>query len=223
MGDNTKELPYWQVNIPEDQRSDECPVFLRDVKVRDLKIISTPDTDFSILTWEDVQTLVGANRIDHLCRLPSELRRYLAFIWQIKQDYGTVTNFLLEKRLGWHLPLKPRGAPFEHDDDIKVLYNDWPYGIDPRIVHLLVWTKFPLQEDAETGDLTAEGRATIEEYVNSTFRSRVPADQVLWFRNWSSLKSVRTVEHFHVMLYDPDMDFINEITNGDIPYSKRAS
>lgn len=35
--------------------------------------------------------------------------------------------------------------------------------------------------------------------------------------NWKSLKSIHAVEHFHVMLYDPDMDFIEEITDGDIP------
>lgn len=121
---------------------------------------------------------VAANRIDYLRRLPSDLRRYHAFTWKLKQDYGSVTNFLLEKRLGWSLPLEPKGAPFECSDDIKILYNDWPYGVDPRIVHLLVWTKFPLREDPETGDLTAEERVAIDEYVNKTFRTKVPADQV---------------------------------------------
>ncbi len=32
-------------------------------------------------------------------------------------------------------------------DDIKIIYNDWPYGIDKSIVHLCVWTKFPLDVD----------------------------------------------------------------------------
>ena len=31
--------------------------------------------------------------------------------------------------------------------DIKIIYNDWPYGIDKSIVHLCVWTKFPLDVD----------------------------------------------------------------------------
>jgi len=46
--------------------------------------------------------------------------------------------------------------------------------------------------------------------------------QVAWFKNWKSLKSVHAVEHFHVMLYDPDMAFIHEITNGDVPQSAEA-
>ncbi len=32
-------------------------------------------------------------------------------------------------------------------EDIKIIYNDWPYGIDKSIVHLCVWTKFPLDVD----------------------------------------------------------------------------
>jgi hypothetical protein len=41
--------------------------------------------------------------------------------------------------------------------------------------------------------------------------------QVIWFKNWASLKSVKSVEHFHVMLFDPDPDFVREVTNGDVP------
>lgn len=46
--------------------------------------------------------------------------------------------------------------------------------------------------------------------------------QVLWFKNWKSLKSVHAVEHFHVMLYDPDPQFLKEITNGDVPMCAKA-
>lgn len=41
--------------------------------------------------------------------------------------------------------------------------------------------------------------------------------QVMWFKNWAALKSIHAVEHFHVMLFDPDPDFIRQVTNGDIP------
>ena len=45
--------------------------------------------------------------------------------------------------------------------------------------------------------------------------------QIIWFKNWKSLKSIHAVEHFHVMLYDPDPAFVDEVTNGDIPLSKK--
>jgi len=46
--------------------------------------------------------------------------------------------------------------------------------------------------------------------------------QVIWFKNWKILKSINSVEHFHVMLYDPDPDFIKEIMNGDVPLIQKV-
>jgi len=46
--------------------------------------------------------------------------------------------------------------------------------------------------------------------------------QVIWFKNWKILKSVHAVEHFHVMLYNPDPNFVNEITNGDVSLSQKV-
>lgn len=107
-------------------------------------------------------------------------------------------------------------------EDIRILYNDWPYGIDQDIIHLVVWTKFELSDDPVTGELTREARAAIEQYVQKTFYSRVAPKQVVWFKNWKSLKSVHAVEHFHVMLHRPDMEFIREITRGDVPLIERV-
>lgn len=63
-------------------------------------------------------------------------------------------------------------------EDIRILYNDWPYGIEEGVVHLVVWTKFELEDDPATDDLTPRARQEIEDYVTRTFRSRVPSDQV---------------------------------------------
>lgn len=121
-----------------------------------------------------------------------------------------------------HWPnLTPLGAPFTQPSDLKILYNDWPYGLDERIVHLVVWTKFQLPEDEKTGDLTEEAREKVQGYVDKTFGSKLGNDKVVWFKNWRSLKSVHAVEHFHVMLFDPDMDFVKHITGGHVPMCKK--
>ena len=99
---------------------------------------------------------------------------------------------------------------------MKILCNDWPYGIDEDIVHLVVWTKFALDDDPLTGDLTVDGRAQIDDYVRRTFSSRMPADSVVWFKNWANLKRVEAVEHFHVLIYKPDPAFVAELTGGDV-------
>jgi hypothetical protein len=64
------------------------------------------------------------------------------------------------------------------EGDYKILYNDWPYGMEKGIVHLVVWTKFPLEDDPATGDLTSGAREEIDEFVGRTFRSRMPPGEV---------------------------------------------
>lgn len=103
-------------------------------------------------------------------------------------------------------------------EDVKILYNDWPYGIDPAIVHLVVWTKFELEDDPETGVSTPASRKQITEYVERVFGER--GGEVVWFKNWKSLKSVDAVEHFHVLMYKPDREFVREITGGDVPMTE---
>ncbi|KAF6810977.1 hypothetical protein CSOJ01_06044 [Colletotrichum sojae] len=214
---NSPTLPYWQVNVPPERRTDECPEGLRNLSAKDVGILSTPDAEYRPQTWDAVRRLVATNRLDLFQRVPSELRRYRLFIHQLVSEHGSVMNFVLRRRLGWTEPLVPEGRRFESGRDLKILYNDWPYGIDERIVHLVVWTKFELEEDAATGDLTEVARGEIEAYVDKTFRSRTKPDTVIWFKNWRSLKSVHAVEHFHVMLFDPGPGFVREITNGDVP------
>ena len=225
-------LPYWQVNVPADQRSAECPDFLRDANEKDQKILATPDSQFRRLAWPEVQDLIRTNRIDLFQRVPSDLRRYKAYVAKLKQEYGSVMNFVMAERLKWR-DLVPQGEPFSNPgktvaephsrqsltgatDDIKILLNDWPYGIDTRIVHLVVWVKFQLEEDPITGDLTNSARKQLDSYVDQTFRTHVGAGNCIWFKNWASLKSIHAVEHFHVMLFNTDTKFVEDVTDGDL-------
>ncbi|KAF5528947.1 hypothetical protein FMEXI_14452 [Fusarium mexicanum] len=214
---STETVPFWNMNIPEDQRTEECPDFLQGVHKKDQGILSTPDQEYHIFSWAEVRDIIQTNRLEKFKRVPSELRRYKAFAFHLKQKYGSVANFIHEHRLGWSTPVTPRRAPFEFEDDYKILWNDAPYGIDPRIAHLVVWTKFALVEDPATGDLTDKARKEIDDFVTKTFRAHIPEENVLWFRNWRSLQSVNTVQHFHVMLLNPDPDFVRKVTKGDVP------
>jgi hypothetical protein len=86
-------------------------------------------------------------------------------------------------------------------------------------VHLVIWTKFELEDDPVTGRSTKESQEEIEAYVQKTFALKVK--ELVWFKNWKSLKSVHAVEHFHVMLYKPDAEFLREITNGDVAMTEK--
>lgn len=41
-------------------------------------------------------------------------------------------------------------------------------------------------------------------------------ENVVWFLNWASLKSIHAVEHFHVLLFEPDEEFVERVTGGDV-------
>jgi hypothetical protein len=177
MGSNDPP-PFWHVNVPEPLRTAECPEFLANLNPKDVGIISTPDSQYHVLTWPEVQRTIADNRLDLFQRVPSELRRYLAYNWKLKQEYGSVMEFVLSKRLGWKEPIEAEGKPFEKAEDVKILWNDWPYGIDEKIVHLVVWTKFELLDDAATDDLTVEARKEIDDFVDETFGKRIGKENV---------------------------------------------
>ncbi|KAF2186769.1 hypothetical protein K469DRAFT_706758 [Zopfia rhizophila CBS 207.26] len=215
-------LPFWLVNVPREQWPSECPEFLKECGEKDRRIIGTPDAEYKRLSWEECKEIIRIKQVGLFHRVPSDLRRYRQFTHRLVKEYGSILNFIVNERLQWKTMI-PKGRPFEFEEDVKILYNDWPYGIDEKIVHLVVWTKFDLEEDQTTDDLTPEAHKAMEEYVTRTFCSRVKAEHVVWFKNWRHLKSVHAVEHFHVMLYDPDPEFMKEITKGDIPMAAKVS
>ncbi|KYK57686.1 hypothetical protein DCS_04699 [Drechmeria coniospora] len=210
-------VPYWQYNVSEGDKTTDCPPFLLNLSDKDRRIIGTPDSAYAPSSWSEVCALVSSNRLDLFQRAPSQLRRYKAYTYRLGREHGSVQDFILRERLGWTQPVRPRGRPFQFPDDIRIIYNDWPYGLDPNIVHLVVWTKFALESDGENGELTDAARVIIEAFVTTTFRQRVPPNQVVWFKNWSALRSIDLVEHFHVMMFGPDPDFVRQVTNGDVP------
>ena len=86
-------------------------------------------------------------------------------------------KFIVDERLKW-TDLQPSGAPFSNPNDIKVLFNDWPYGVDGRIVHLVIWSKFELEDDPETELLTVEAKSQVDAFVEKTFCSRMKPGHV---------------------------------------------
>lgn len=138
---------------------------------------------------------------------------------ELRREYGSVLNFVQQERLRWSSVEPSSDPPFNDTNDYKILYNDWPYGIDRDITHLVVWTKFLLEDDPTTGFLTPNSHKMIDNFVTRTFCSEagMQRDDVIWFKNWKSLKSVHALEHFHVMLYRAPAKFLKFITNDDIP------
>ena len=96
-GVEPSQLPYWQMNVPPDQRTEQCPRFLLDVSDKDRVILSTRDEDYRRSSWEQVKGIISLlplplnrialpnlpktaqNNLASFRRVPSDLRRYLEF------------------------------------------------------------------------------------------------------------------------------------------------
>lgn len=86
----------------------------------------------------------------------------------------------------------------------------------PGILHLVAWTKAPIAIMGGDGDLTPESRKVLEEFVDRTFVKRLGKDNVLWFKNWASIQSVRSVEHIHILVRGYDDAFVEDVVGKDV-------
>jgi Protein of unknown function (DUF3605) len=112
-------------------------------------------------------------------------------------------------------------APFADERDFKILPNDWPYGMEPGILHIVVWLKNRLEAEPGRGDMTPKTRGQVEEFVEKRFVERVEGltgtrEKVQWFKNWTALQSVPGLEHVHVLVRDVPEEIVLEWTGGEV-------
>ncbi|KAL4760009.1 GIG1 family protein [Aspergillus foveolatus] len=201
---------------------EEEPAFnLTDV---DRAVLAQTDEEFAYHGWEELKDIIARGDLGILKRKPSDLVRYLAWTKETKAKYGTIINYICQRRLGWQLPTEGPSfnnpIPFADPADYKILRNDWPYGLAKGIAHLVVWSRTPIPVQDADGVITAESHALIENFVQRTFVDRLaredgvknPQDRVLWFKNYIALQSVRGLEHVHILLRDVPDRFIYEWT-----------
>jgi hypothetical protein len=146
---------------------------------------------------------------------------------ETKLQYGSMSNYILQNRLpsSWKgPPFTPTSTvPFQDPSDYRALLNDWPYGLDPQITHIVVWSRTLIPVDDGNGDLTPESRKLVEGFVKRYFVDRLGEggdERVMWFKNWVSLQSVRSLEHIHVLVRGVSDDLIEQWT-GDRPSEVR--
>lgn len=174
-------------------------------------VLSQTDDEFKLHDWDELREIVDANRLEVFKRKPSDLRRYMQWTSETKAEYGSMTNYILKHRLPktWGAPpFTPLSdVPLQNPADYRILINDWPYGVTPDVTHLVVWSRTPIATDAGTGDVTDESRRLIREFVEERFIRALGdggKDRVIWFKNWVALQSVRSLEHFHVLVRNAD-------------------
>lgn len=198
---------------------------------RDIFILSTPPSsnkNDDDLSWQDLTVIITENNLSELKRRPADLRNYLRWKHYIEQTRlkGGVLEFMVTERLHWLSDeksdtikvLPPKDETFMKcvQHDFKILANDFPYAMQPGIVHVVVWTRTKIPIDPETGDLTSHSRDLINRYVDATFVKNIGLESrnsVLWFKNWAALQSIPALEHFHVLLHNPNLPELQKLYN----------
>jgi hypothetical protein len=110
--------------------------------------------------------------------------------------------------------------PFENPNDYKVLFTEWPYGLEAGMKHIIVWMRHHLQI-TEDGRLTPRARATVDAFVESHFKSKVqhlfssPEDKIQWGRSWGKFQSVPGIEHFHLFVRDIPDEILKQWTSSN--------
>ncbi|KAK2740943.1 hypothetical protein FQN57_005947 [Myotisia sp. PD_48] len=194
--------------MPSSATTDPPPFFLTET---DHAVLGQTDEEFVYHDWEELKDIIAQNKLELLKRTPSDLRRYLAWTTGIKEKYGSIMNYICQERLRWPITADPQTLavnpiPFADPNDFLILRNDWPYGLMPDITHLCVWLKPKIAVTPGDGDVTDESRKLIDDFVSRTFIARLSKvfddapDRVQWFKNWTSLQSVRALEHIHVLV-----------------------
>lgn len=200
----------------------------------DLYNLSITDKDFKPHTWENLKEIVATNKLEKLVRWPSDTKRYMKWTADTKKEYGSIINFVARERLRWTPKSTPEGGltfdyespiPFQNINDYKTLPNDWPYGLDQGISHIIVWLKNRLEIQPPPGDLTPAAKAQVNAFIDKEFVQPLAqltgeSDNVIWFKNWVALQSVPGIDHVHVLLRNVPKSIIDaKWTNGEQPLS----
>ena len=178
---------------------------------------------FRVFSWAELRSLIDAGDLAALTRTPEALKGYEAWKTGTMAAYGTVENYILRERLGWSLPIVPASVePFLDPMDWKCLKNDFPYAVEDGITHLVVWTKHPLvlpstepsapstssntmadKTDGQTSGITTP---QLEDFIYRRLFRDVERENIQYFTNPPSLKSIHNLEHFHVLLKDQEWE-----------------
>ncbi|CCH45082.1 hypothetical protein BN7_4660 [Wickerhamomyces ciferrii] len=174
-----------------------------------------------IITWERSKEIIETNALAELYRNFSETARYGEFKLKVKANGSTVVNEIIRERLQWvnkdgSFALTPKSNElFTYEKDVKIITNDFPYNFEDSITHFVVWSKVIIESDpnSDIGDVDDLTKEIINTYVYKSFVEALglSKDQVIWFRNFPAIQSVKELSHIHVLIKDLDTKHFSKI------------
>lgn len=174
--------------------------------------------------WHDVLDCIQNGKLELFVRKPEVTEQYRKHKENLK---GTSLDDFILKQLNWNADelVKLNREDYATDESklercfqsrelYQVMKNDFPYDFDSNIYHLVLWSKIrlPLYNETLTAQVDSHGnnipvmnRAThdkIDAFLkyNLCDRLGVSGDNYCWFINYSSLQSIKSISHLHLLL-----------------------
>ncbi|CUM67800.1 uncharacterized protein PRCAT00005506001 [Priceomyces carsonii] len=187
-------------------------------------------------TWDETKTIVETNKLELFARSEEQTEKYAKFKAELKRNHTTIFKHLLIAELNWYdkalnngidksdinllddavIKFQPKSKHlFTEASDLKILPNHFPYYFQEGISHLCVWSKLVIENDPDSqkGDISKATRNLICKYVEKTFIEGLGIDRenVVWFRNWGALQSVKGISHIHVLVKGFTSEQLNKV------------
>jgi hypothetical protein len=144
------------------------------------------------LSFNEIKYYVETNQLERLGRLPADLKIYKETLAKIKEEYQSISDFILHSK--FKIPLvegtvnggsvKKRVVTPTKEDLEKIIFevNDFPYAKEDDVSQHLIWSMKPLSE----------------ERIISILNDKLPNSEYVYFINPPHLRSIREVYHVHV-------------------------
>ncbi len=133
-------------------------------------------------------------------RTPATRAPSKAWCRAIIAEYGSITAYICQERLGWALLPCVAGVTgpvfaardskaFADANNYRVEQNDWPYEIfGAGVTHLVVWLEVRLWTDPVTGMLAGRTKGLVEEFVEKMFVERLRREDRMLRRGCCGLR-----------------------------------
>ncbi|KAF9932743.1 hypothetical protein FBU30_007393 [Linnemannia zychae] len=153
-------------------------------------------------SWSELKKMVASKDLSPMARSEMVQETYQKAIKRRTKKYGSPDEYIRQRVLHWppaeeldtdgdesssscstlSPPSSPTGpiSPLE----VNLKKNEFPYSVKPGIEHWLIWSRYPLTDEA---------------WIRSYLEERLPGREYLFFVNPPELRSVPTI--FHVQVF----------------------
>ncbi|KAM3162909.1 hypothetical protein ACU8KH_03175 [Lachancea thermotolerans] len=180
-----------------------------------------------MLSWDQILDLIASGELQELKRTPRVAELYQQYRAELAAQHTTVVDAVIDRKLRWdrcelaaldaRLPTaEARAAAMLSDPALyKLLPNDFPYDFDPRVFHLVLWSKvrIPLYKHHGSRETVPAVYDKIQSFLSAKLRPH-GVRNFAWFINYPHLQSVKAVSHIHILIYTEDAHVISDILEG---------